>query len=72
LKFWQKRFWDHVIRDEKDLENHIHYIHFNPIKHGYVSDPAQWQFSSFYEWQKRGAYQDHTEWVAPEGNRWGE
>jgi len=34
--FWQKRFWDHVIRSELDLENHIHYIHFNPVKHGYV------------------------------------
>jgi REP element-mobilizing transposase RayT len=36
------RFWDHVIRDEKNLENHIHYIHFNPVKHGYVYDLEQW------------------------------
>jgi len=39
LKFWQKRFWDHIIRDEHDLENHLHYIHFNPVKHGLIVDP---------------------------------
>jgi putative transposase len=38
ISIWQKRFWDHVIRDEKDLENHIHYIHCNPVKHAYVED----------------------------------
>ncbi|MGB8983510.1 MAG: transposase, partial [Anaerolineales bacterium] len=38
MKFWQKRFWDHVIRDDRDFENHLHYIHFNPVKHGYVTD----------------------------------
>ena len=70
--FWQKRFWDHVIRSELDLENHIHYIHFNPIKHGYVSDPSQWQNSSFHEWQKRRAYQDQGDWEEPEGSVWGE
>ena len=37
---WQKRFWDHVIRDERDFENDIHYIHYNPVKHGYVDDPG--------------------------------
>ncbi|HCU56786.1 MAG TPA: transposase [Anaerolineaceae bacterium] len=55
--FWQKRFWDHVIRNETDLENHIHYIHFNPVKHGYVTDSQHWENSSFHEWVKRGAYQ---------------
>jgi putative transposase len=42
LKFWQKRFWDHIIRDERDLENHLHYIHFNPVKHGLIVDPRNW------------------------------
>lgn len=41
MKFWQKRFWDHVIRDDRDFENHLHYIHFNPVKHGYVRDPRE-------------------------------
>lgn len=34
MKFWQKRFWDHVICDDRDFENHLHYIHYNPVKHG--------------------------------------
>ena len=70
--FWQKRFWDHVIRNEADLENHIQYIHFNPVKHGYVSDPSQWQHSSFHEWQRRGANQNQGRWEEPRGGRWGE
>lgn len=70
--FWQKRLWDHVIRDERDLENHIHYIHNNPVKHGVVSDLIQWKDSSFHEWLKRGAYQDQGTWVEPEETNWGE
>ena len=42
MKFWQKRFWDHVIRDDRDFENHLHYIHYSPVKHGYVKDPRVW------------------------------
>ena len=72
LRFWQKRFWDHVIRNEIDLENHIHYIHFNPVKHGYATDPNQWQNSSFHEWQKRGAYPPLNEWEEPNNGNWGE
>ncbi len=70
--FWQKRFWDHIIRSENDLENHIHYIHFNPVKHEYVSDPSQWQNSSFHEWAKWGAYQIQEHWTEPENGIWGE
>ncbi len=70
--FWQKRFWDHVIRDEQDLENHIHYIHYNPVKHGYVEDMKAWKFSSFQEWQKRGLYDNRADWTEPENMSWGE
>jgi putative transposase len=45
-KIWQNRFWDHAIRNEKDLERHLNYIHFNPVKHGIVSDPFNYQYSS--------------------------
>ncbi|MDD2815392.1 MAG: transposase [Thiotrichaceae bacterium] len=44
---WQRRFWEHVIRDEHDLNNHLAYIFYNPVKHGYVEKPLDWQYSSF-------------------------
>lgn len=72
MKFWQKRFWDHVIRDDRDFENHLHYIHFNPIKHGYVTDPRMWKYSSCIEWENRGLYPPAFEWDEPKGTDWGE
>uniref|UniRef100_A0A7V4GAD6 Transposase n=1 Tax=Desulfobacca acetoxidans TaxID=60893 RepID=A0A7V4GAD6_9BACT len=53
---WQRRFWEHQIRDEKDLQLHLNYIHFNPVKHGLVKSPAQWPYSSFQEYVQRGLY----------------
>ena len=44
---WQRRYWEHLIRDERDLRNHIDYIHFNPVKHGWVQRPGDWPHSSF-------------------------
>lgn len=49
MKFWQKRYWDHLIRDEEDFENHLHYIHYNPVKHGLVGKPEDWPHSSFLQ-----------------------
>jgi putative transposase len=72
MKFWQKRFWDHVIRDDRDLENHLHYIHFNPVKHRLVKDPRDWQYSSYIEWKKRGLYSPDLEWDEPQNIDWGE
>ncbi|RPH59407.1 MAG: transposase [Chloroflexi bacterium] len=69
--FWQKRFWDHVIRDDRDFENHLHYIHNNPVKHGYVADARDWKDSSYIEWEKRGLYPLPVAWEEPE-NEWGE
>lgn len=43
---WQRRFWEHMIVDETDLQNHFDYIHFNPVKHGYVTRAADWPYSS--------------------------
>jgi putative transposase len=51
---WQRRFWDHVIRDQEDLNRHIDYIHYNPVKHGYVTKPIEWEFSSFREYAAQG------------------
>jgi len=44
-QLWQRRFWEHTIRDEKDWKKHMDYIHYNPVKHEYVSRPDQWKFS---------------------------
>lgn len=72
MKFWQKRFWDHVIRDDSDFENHLHYIHFNPAKHGYVTDPRKWEYSSYIEWENRGLYPHVFDWDEPNDMNWGE
>lgn len=54
--FWQKRFYDHVIRNDDDFQRHLDYIHFNPVKHGVATRAADHQWSSFHEWVKRGVY----------------
>jgi putative transposase len=59
---WQKRFWDHVIRDEYDLNRHLDYIHWNPVKHGLVTHPEDWPHSSFLEWFERGFYPVRWGW----------
>jgi putative transposase len=51
---WQRRYWEHAIRDEADLDRHIDYIHFNPVKHGHVSRVADWPHSSFHRYVERG------------------
>ncbi len=53
---WQRRFWEHVIRDQKDLDHHIDYIHFNPVKHGLVERVVDWPWSSFHRFVKLGLY----------------
>ena len=51
---WQRRFWEHTIRDQKDFERHVDYIHFNPVKHGLVARVRDWQYSSFHRYVRRG------------------
>ena len=51
---WQRRYWEHFIRDETDLARHIDYIHFNPVKHGLVSRVRDWPHSSFHKHVSRG------------------
>ena len=55
-QIWQARFWDHMIRNANDLENHFNYIHWNPVKHGYVSRPEDWPYSTYTHWLQRGYY----------------
>ena len=55
-KIWQSRFWDHIIRDQEDMNRHIDYIHYNPVKHGRVQDPFAWEPSSIHKYQEKGFY----------------
>jgi len=45
-RVWQNRYWDHIIRDQNDFNRHIDYIHYNPVKHGIVSDPFAYKYST--------------------------
>jgi putative transposase len=54
---WQRRFWEHLIRDETDYQRHVDYIHWNPVKHGWVRIVKEWPHSSFHDYVKRGVYQ---------------
>jgi len=53
---WQRRFWEHAIRDEQDWRHHMDYVHYNPVKHGYVRAPADWPHGSFAASVKKGWY----------------
>ena len=53
---WQRRFWEHCIVDETDFINHVEYIHYNPVKHGLVKAPKDWQYSSFLKYVRQGIY----------------
>lgn len=53
---WQRRFWEHLIRDEEDLNWHFDYIHYNPVKHGLTNQVKQWSASSFFDYVKLGYY----------------
>ncbi len=53
---WQRRYWEHLIRDDADMQAHMDYVHFNPVKHGLVSRVVDWPISTFHELVKRGVY----------------
>ncbi|NES25851.1 MAG: transposase, partial [Symploca sp. SIO3E6] len=53
---WQKRFWEHLIRDEEDFIKHCDYIHYNPVKHKLCPTPQDWQFSSIHRLTAQGIY----------------
>ncbi len=71
---WQRRYWEHVIRDDFDLALHVDYIHFNPVKHGLVTCVCDWPYSSFHRYVKRGDLP--TDWGGdvrdPPGSGFGE
>ena len=53
---WQRRFWEHQMRDEEDLQRHIDYIHYNPVKHGLVERVEDWAWSTYHRYVREGIY----------------
>lgn len=51
---WQRRYWEHLIRDENDFERHFNYIHYNPVKHEYVNRAVDWPHSTIHKFIKMG------------------
>ena len=63
---WQRRYWEHAIRDDADFERHVDYIHFNPVKHGVVTRIKEWPYSSFKQYVERG--DRPADWGGDTGN----
>ena len=61
---WQRRYWEHLIRDDDDLARHVDYIHYNPVKHGLVQRPTDWPHSSIHRYVRLGWADAH--WGAGE------
>ncbi|MEH3023174.1 MAG: transposase [Pseudomonas oryzihabitans] len=70
---WQRRYWEHLLRDEQDYQRHLDYIHFNPVKHGHVEAVKDWPYSSFHRSVREGLYP--ADWGSDfvvQAGRWGE
>jgi putative transposase len=61
---WQRRFWEHLIKNEQDFICHVDYIHYNPVKHRLVNAPSAWEYSSFHRYVQQEIYQ--IDWGANE------
>ncbi len=59
---WQRRYWEHTIRDDEDFSRHVDYIHFNPVKHGLVTRIRDWPYSSFHAYVRHNALPE--DWAA--------
>lgn len=53
---WHRRYWEHTIREERNLAIHVDYVYWNPIKHGYVSQVIDWPHSTIHRYVKHGVY----------------
>ena len=61
---WQRRFWEHTIQGDHDYTTHVDYVHFNPVKHGWVKAAKDWPYSSFHQFVARGLYPE--DWAVSE------
>ena len=69
---WQRRFWEHQIRDENAMQRHVDYIHINPVKHGLVQRVVDWPWSSFHRYVRDGLLSADWACAPDEINRFGE
>ena len=69
---WQRRFWEHQLRNETDLNRHIDYIHHNPVKHGLVARVADWPYSSFHRFVRAGVLPEQWAGIDELDGRFGE
>jgi putative transposase len=53
---WQRRYWEHTLRNDSDFARHVDYIHYNPVKHAYVTAVKDWPYSSFHRFVRKGVY----------------
>jgi len=72
---WQRRFWEHLIRDEDEYRAYMDYVHYNPVKHGYVRRVIEWPYSTFHRYVQLGIYPEN--WGGgsigdEQGHQWGE
>ena len=73
---WQRRFWEHQIRDDDDLQRHVDYVHINPVKHGHANRASDWPYSSIHRYIRAGEMA--VDWsaapdvVVADGGRFGE
>ena len=56
---WQRRYWEHLIRDERDFSAHMDYVHINPLKHGLVQRVIDWPYSTFHSLVQDGLYPEN-------------
>ncbi|MBP3985677.1 transposase [Pseudoxanthomonas helianthi] len=64
---WQRRYWEHMIRDEDDFVRHMDYIHYNPVKHGLAAKAGDWPYSTFHRLVANGTYPENWAGVAAYG-----
>ncbi|HEY8085782.1 MAG TPA: transposase, partial [Methylophilaceae bacterium] len=62
---WQRRYWEHQIRDEVDYQRHMDYLHYNPVKHGLVKQVKDWHYSSFHRYVQSGVYENDWTTATP-------
>src|SRR5262249_59272272 len=65
-RVWQRRYWEHLIQDERDYAGHVDYVHYNPVKHGYVERGGEWPHSTVHRYMARGTYP--PDWAGVHGS----